>query len=962
MIPDTHYILLKLNLLFTKIQIMKTSKLFFLTILLGFVIMSLSAQVTDPGKPIPVDPNIKTGKLDNGMTYYIKQNKKPEQRVELRLAVNAGSICESDAQQGLAHFVEHMCFNGTKNFPSNKMISMLEEMGVKFGAELNAGTSFDQTVYMLKVPTDKMEWINRGFQVLEDWAHQVSMEDVEIDKERGVIVEEWRLGLGADDRMMLKYLPVIFKGSRYTERLPIGKIDVIKSFPYDTLRAFYKTWYRPDLMAVVVVGDIDPKLAEEKVKEYFGRVPKAVNPKKRIEYPVPNNIEPLISIVTDKEASGYDVMMAFKHPKSDNITYTDYRNQLMRSLYTGMLNNRLQEIGQKPDAPFLYAGAGYGSFIGRTIDVYSLQAGAKENQIEKSLDVVLTENERVRRFGFTATELERQKRTILTNYEKMAKESDKTQSAQYADEFVRNYLTQECIPGIQKEFDLTKEFMPGIKLEEINNLGQKWITDENMIGLVTAPQKEGVKIPTESQILGIIKSVKSKQLTAYKDNVSDAPILKEQPVATKVVNRIENKDFGYTELTFGNGVRMILKSTDFKNDEILLSAYSPGGSSQYPDKDVMSASFATSIVSQSGLGDFDLVGLQKKLSGNTAKLTPYINETREGVSGNCSPKDLETMLQLNYLYFTKVRKDENAFNSFVSRMRNMYKPMRAVPQVIFQDTLSKIVSKNNPRVIAVPSDAQFDQINLDRALAIFKDRFADASDFTYFMIGNFKVEDVVPVLEKYIGGLPSIKRNETWKDVTPEFPKGLVNVEVPKNSEPQSSVAMIWKGDYVWNDKDRRYFGMLINVLSIKCRESMREEQGGVYGVSISSSAARYPKPLYTVSATWGCNPENIKKLSQTVLDEMRKIKKDGPTEIDLNKVKETQIRDMETKIKENSWWMSTLSNHYYQGDTLLTLEQFRDAVNAVKADDIKAIANRYLNTSSYVQVALTPAPKTDAK
>jgi zinc protease len=941
---------------------MKNFKLLIILALWGFVFTGSSAQIQDLNKPIPADPNIKTGKLENGLTYYIKLNKKPEQRVELRLAINAGSVCETDAQQGLAHFCEHMCFNGTKNFPSNKMVSMLEEMGVKFGAELNAYTSFDQTIYMLKVPTDNIEWINRGFQVLEDWAHQVSMDEVEIDKERGVIVEEWRLGLGADDRMLSKYIPVILKDSKYAERLPIGKIDVIKNFPYDTLRNFYKTWYRPDLMAVVIVGDIDPKLAEEKVKEYFERIPKAVNPKIRIEFPVPDNVEPLISVVTDKEASGFDATIFFKHPKSDNISYADYRNQLMRTLYTGMLNNRLQEIGQKPDAPYLYAGAGYGSFIGRAVDVYSLSVGAKENQIEKSLDVVLTENERVRQYGFTATELEREKMDILSMYEKMAKESDKTESASYADEYIRNYLTQECIPGIQKEFEITKGFLPEITLKEINNMGQPWTTEGNMAALITAQQKEGVKVPTEQQVADIIKSVKSRKIEAYVDKVSDAPLLSEKPVASAVTKKTENKEFGFTELVFGNGVRMILKPTDYKNDEILISAFSPGGTSLYPDKDIMSASMAATIVTQSGLGDYDFTGLQKKLSGNTAKLSPYINELREGVNGNCSPKDLETMLQLNYLYFTRIRRDENAFNAYISRMKNMYKPMRSTPQMIFADTLAKIVSQNSPRVIAVPSEAQFDQINLDRLISIFKDRFADASDFTYMMVGNFKVEEVIPILEKYIGGLPSIKRKETWKDVTPGFPKGLVVVDVPKNSEPQSSVAMVWKGDFKWNDKDRQGFTMLMNILSIKCRESMREDQGGVYGVSINGSTSKLPKPKFSITTQWGCDPDNIKKLSQTVLDEMAKIKKDGPEIIDLNKVKETLIRERETRLKENSFWLNALQNHYLYDDRLLSIEDFRTFINSFSGDDIKAIANMYLNTDSYVEVALTPAAKTEAK
>jgi zinc protease len=941
---------------------MKNFRFLFVLVCWGFAYTICSAQIQNPDKPIPPDPNIRIGKLDNGMTYYIKPNKKPEKRMELRLAVNAGSICETDAQQGLAHFCEHMCFNGTKNFPSNKIISMLEEMGVKFGAELNASTGFDQTVYMLKVPTDSIEWINRGFQVLEDWAHQVSMDSVEIDKERGVITEEWRLGLGAEDRMESKYIPVILKGSKYAERLPIGKVDIIKSFPYDTLRAFYKTWYRPDLMAVVVVGDIDPKLAEEKVKEYFGRIPKAVNPKPRLEYQIPDNIEPLISIVTDKEASGYNAVIFYKHPKSDNVTYTDYRNQLMRSLYTGILNNRLQEISQKPDAPFLFAGASYGSFISRNPDVYSLSVGAKENQIDKSLEVILTENERVRQFGFTATELEREKKDILSSYEKMAKESDKTESRSYADEFIRNYLTQECIPGIQKEFEIVKEYLPGIGLEEVNKLGQSWTTDDNMAALIMAQQKEGVKVPSEQQVADIIKSIKSKKIEAYVDKVSDVPLLSQIPVGSKVTKRTDNKDFGFTDLKFANGVHMILKSTDFKNDEIVLSAYSPGGTSLYPDADIMSATLASTIITQSGLGDYDFTGLQKKLSGNTAKLSPYINDLREGVNGNCSPKDLETMLQLNYLYFTRIRRDENAFNAYISRIKNMIKPLRAMPQMIFSDTLSKIVSQNSPRVIALPSEAQLNQINLDRSIAIFKDRFADASDFTYLMVGNFKIDEVIPMLEKYIGGLPSVKRKEIWKDQTPGFPKGLLVVDVPKNSEPQSTVAMIWKGDFKWNVEDCQAFIMLMNILAIKCRESMREDQGGVYGVSINGSTSKLPESKFSITATWGCNPENIKKLSQTVLNEMDKIKKDGPTEIDLNKVKETLIRERETKMKENGFWLTSLQNHFFLGDILLSLEEYKTFVNSLSGNSIKVLANKYLNTNSYVQVDLTPAPKTETK
>jgi zinc protease len=936
---------------------MKPLRLVFVVIVLNFIFMGLNAQNIKLDDPIPPDPAIKIGKLENGLTYYIKKNTKPEQRIELRLAVNAGSVCETDGQQGLAHFVEHMCFNGTKNFPSNRIIDMLEEMGVKFGAELNAFTSFDQTIYMLKVPTDKEEWINRGFQVLEDWAHQVTLDDGEIDKERGIIVEEWRLGLGAEDRMQTKYIPVLLKGSKYADRLPIGKVEVIKSFPYDTLRSFYKTWYRPDLMAVVVVGDIDPKIAEEKVKEYFGRIPKASNPKPRVEFPIPGNTEPLISVVTDKEATGYSAMVFFKHPKSDNGTFGNYREQIMQMIYTGMLNNRLQEIAQKPESPFLYSGTGYGTFIGRSVDVYQLMVSAKEGQIEKSLEVVLTENERVRRFGFLSSELEREKKDILATYEKMAKEADKTESSSFADEFIRNYLDKESIPGIKKEFSIISEFLPGITLNEINMLGKEWVTDNNIVALVTAQEKEGINVPTESQVFDIIRSVKDMKIEAYSENVTDAPLIAAMPVAGRVTKKTDNVQFGYTELIFSNGVRMILKPTDFKNDEIMISAYSPGGTSLYPDNDIMSAMLSSTIVTQSGLGDYDFIGLQKKLSGNTAKLTPYINELREGVNGSCSPKDLETMLQLNYLYFTGTRRDSTAFNAYISRMKNMIKPMRANPQVIFQDTLTKIISMNSPRAIAIPTEAQFDQVNLDRLLSIFKDRFIDASDFTYMMVGNFKTEEVTPLLEKYIGGLPSTGRTETWKNVTPDFPEGLVDVTVPKNSEPQSQVAMVWKGDFKWQDKYRQGFTMLMNILSIKLRETMREEQGGVYGVSFNGNPVKFPEPKYTITSTWGCDPDSISKLAQTVLGEMTKIKKNGPTQEDLNKVKETLIRERETRLKENSFWLSALQAYYLNGDRLMNLEEYKTFVNSFTTKDIKKVAGKYLDTESYVKVALTPVP-----
>ncbi len=912
----------------------------------------------DPQTSIPVDTAVKKGRLDNGLTYYVRRNAKPEKRIELRLAVKAGSVCETDRQKGLAHFVEHMCFNGTKNFKENELINILEEMGVKFGADVNAYTSFDETVYTLQVPSDRSDLIEKAFQILEDWAHQVTFADKDIDEERGVIVEEWRLGLGAEDRMRKKYLPVMLKGSRYAERLPIGEMDIIKKVPYNELRKFYKDWYRPNLMAIVVVGDMPVKEAENKIKQHFATIKNPANAPERIQYDIPNNIDPLIAVVTDKEAVESAVQMFVKHPKAAEKTAGDYRDILMRMLYNGMINKRFDELLQDPDAPFLYAGSDYSRFIGST-DVYSLYAAAKENMIEKSLETVLIENERVKRFGFTQTELDREKLAVLTQYERAAKEADKTNSSGLADEYVRNFTDEEPIPGIVTENAYAQQFVPGITLEDVNQLARQWLTDENICVVVTAPEKPEIKVPSEVDVIRLLQTVKQAEITEYSDRVIDEPLLAAKPEGSRVFRRKDNPDFGYTELTFMNGTQIVLKSTDFKNDQILFSGYSPGGTSLYLDEDYMSAAWASTIVSMSGVGDFDRISLDKKLTGNTARVSPYIGEIYEGVNGSTAPKDLETMLQLNYMYFTNVRRDEKAFNTFISQIKNQVANMRSNPLYAYMDTLYKVVTSNNPRTITIPTERQIDRIKLDNALYIFNDRFADAGDFKFFMIGNFNVDSVTPLLERYLGGLPSKKRVETWRDVTPKFPAGITELDFARNSEEQSRVNIFMKGPFVKDYKERLFLAVTADILNIRLRESMREEQGGVYGVQLSENVGLYPEPHYSLDFTWGCSPDNVNKLVATVFDEAKKLKTTGPTEIDLNKVKETLIRERETMMKENSYWQQILLNVYRHGDKLMTLEEYKKMINSVKAKDIRKTAQKYINEKNYVIGELMPAKET---
>ena len=937
---------------------MKKFRIYYLLIFVLFLNVCLIGQTVNFKAPLDIDPNVKIGKFDNGLTYYIRNNHKPEKRVYMYLTVNAGSVYENEDQQGLAHLTEHMAFNGTKHFKKNELVDALEKMGVKFGAELNAHTSFNETVYNLQIPSDKTDLIDKGFLILEDWAHNLAFEDKEIDKERGVVREEWRLGLGADDRMSKKYFPVLLKGSRYADRMPIGKIDIIMNCKHETLKQFYYDWYRPDLMAVVVVGDIDVNVAEQKIKEHFAQIKNPAIERKVVDYDIPDNKEPLIAITTDKEATGSSVSIFYKHNKIKQKTIGDYRDFLVRNLFSEMLNKRFQEIADKSDCPFIYGYAGYGDFLAKTKDTYMLSAGPKDNMIDKSLQVLLQEDQKVLKFGFTQTELDRTKNDMQSMYEQMEKEIDKTESSSFIREYTSNFLTGESMPGMKNEHKYLQASFPTITLDEVNKLAKEFITDDNICVTVTAPEKEGVKVPTETDILNIIKASKTTDVTAYIDKVSSSPLLEEKPAGTKVVSSKEFKEFGYTELTFGNGVKAILKPTDFKNDEILFSAYSPGGTSLYSDNQIMSAMFTSTVMDQSGIGKFDNTELEKKLSGKIVGLSPYISNIKEGFKGNAAPKDFETILQLTYLYFKAPRKDTVAFNAFMSKIKTQLKFLGSSPQMVFRDTLAKIVSQNNPRVITIPSPKQLASVSLDEIYNIYKDRFADASDFTFFIVGNFKIEEITPLLETYLGGLPSTNRKETWKNVNPKFPEKTKDVTVCKGQDPKSSVAIMMEGKFDWNLKNIIDFQIMMDIANIKLREKMREDKSGIYGLQANASQEQYPEAKYTVNFMWGCAPKNVKMLSKIVFKEIKSLQKDGPAQTDLDKVKENLKRERETNIKKNEYWLARLENHYFNGLDLLSLDDYKMLVDAVTLKEVQDVAVKYLTPDHYVRVVLKPEEK----
>ena len=918
------------------------------------VLFSQQSSV-DLTTPLSVDPNVRIGKLDNGLAYYIRKNAKPEKRLEMRLVVNAGSILENDDQQGLAHFMEHMNFNGTRTFPKNELIDFLQKTGVRFGADINAYTSFDETVYMLQLPTDDTVLVDKGYRVLEDWAHFALLDGKEIDKERGIITEEWRLGLGAQDRMMKKFFPVIFQGSKYAERVPIGKIEVIQNFDHKVLRDFYRDWYRPDLQAVVVVGDLDPDQAEAKIKAHFAHLKNPENEKVRESFTLPDNTDPLIAVTTDKEATNNMVIVFYKHPLSPDKTLGDFREQLMAELYTGMLNARFNEIGQKPESPYIFAGGGYGRFLSRSKDAFMINAMTKESQIDKSLEVLLAENERVRRFGFTQTELDRQKEEIFSQYEKNAKESDKTESRSFCSEYVSNYLSGDAIPGAPKKFKYLKNILPDITLEEVNALAKKWVTDDNMGLVVMAPEKEGVKVPTEADILAIIRQSKTTELQPYVDKFREEPLVGDDLVPGKVVSRKENSAMGFTEFTLSNGVVVVLKPTVFKNDEIKLAAYSPGGHSLVSDDDFMSANYAAQIIDQSGAGNFDNIELQKKLKGKTIQVSPYIDDVKEGFRGSSTPKDFETALQLVYLYFDGPRKDTTAFNTFMSQMENQLKFLKGSPVMTFYDTLFKVVYPGYKRLVMFPSAERLKEVDLEKAYSVYKDRFADASDFRFFFAGNFDIDSITPLLEKYLGSLPSLKRSETWKDRSPVPPAGITDISFRKGTDPQCMVGIVMPEKFVWNEANTLRMGFINEILRIKLVEVIREQLSGVYSPQVMVNVEQYPQPEAQTLVMFGCSPKTADKLTKAVFAEIKTLRKKGPSAVDLDKARESMIRARETDLENNDFWMRKMESLYLNNDSPDNIATFRDRVNAMTAEDVRAAASAFLNPGHYIRVVLMP-------
>ncbi len=919
--------------------------------LIFFGLWNLQAQnLTDTLKP---DPTVKMGKLANGFTYYIKHNSEPKNRVELRLVVNAGSICENNDQQGLAHLLEHMCFNGTEHFKKSALVDFIEATGVKFGAHLNASTSFDQTIFKLQMPTDRKTLIDSGLLVLEDWAHNVRLTGTEIDKERGVVKEEWRLGLGAQDRMMKKYIPIILKGSRYAERLPIGKMAVIDTAHYATLRNFYHTWYRPDLMAIVVVGDVNVGQMQKMIEQHFGKLKNPANEQKRIVYGLPDNKKPLVAIETDKEATMNQVVVFYKHPKKPEVTVAGFKQHLENQLISNMITARLAEITRKPGAPFMYAGAGYGGFLGRTTNAYTAFAIAKDNQIGKTLKTVLDENKRMQEYGFTSTELDREKKNLLRKYERLYADRNKQNSATLANEYIGNFTDKDPIPGIAEEYKLAKALVPQINLASVDTTAKHWVTDTNMVVLITAPRKKGVKVPTKEEVLAMIQAEKTVQLKPYVDKFLRAPLIAHTITPGKIISTQKDGSL-YDKWTLGNGMEVYIKHTTFKNDQVLYKAYSPGGSSLLPDDKVIITRVFTDIINESGLGQFNGLELDKKLAGKAVSLSPFLGKLQQGFEGSASPKDLETLFKLQYLFFTAPRQDKDIFQKVINNQENLIKHLSANPKMVFYDSLLQVVTSHSPRTIVIPTEAQIKSIKLADIFNLYKKQFQHAAGFKIFLVGNVDEQKLKPLVEKYLAGIPT-GENITWKDRTSPFPKGTKKVDVFKGKAPQSQVLLVMEGKYRYTPQDNLVMQALVQALNIELREKVREQESGTYGIYVSPTLEKYPREKYILMTGFGCAPENVDKLVQSVFDVMEQMKKSGPDAMTLKKVKETFVRSYETEVRQNKFWLSALTKNTFLGMPILSVKAYDQAVEGLTAEKVKKAAKKYLNTKHYVLGVLKP-------
>ena len=912
-----------------------------------------SAAESQLSSQVPIDPRITVGSLPSGLRYYIRANSEPQGRAEFRLAVNVGSVQEHDDQRGLAHFVEHMAFNGTTNFPGLRVVSFLQSLGMRFGAHVNAHTGFDETVYQLQVPTDDPAILDRSLLVLKDWAQNVSFDPDEVEMERGVILEERRLGLGADARIQRSQFAALMNGSRYVDRNPIGEPETIQTATPAQLRRFYTDWYRPDMMAVVAVGDFDPQLIEELIRVNFGTIPAPASPLNHPRFDVPGDAGARYSVVTDPEATNTIVSLFSAVPFGDQSTVGYYRQIILDNMVRDMLLGRLDEIAEQPDAPFLASGTNRGLYVLST-QVTSLQVLVPDDGIERGLAAIVEELERVRRFGFTQTELDREVLTRLTTYQRMATEVSTTESAALADEYTRNFLQNEPIPGIQYEFAIHQRFLPEFTLAELNEVAQDWIPERNRMVAISAPERPGVSVPDDAELSEIIDEASNRDLVPYVDALSSAPLLDPLPTPGRITSAETREALGITEWQLSNGTHVVLMPTTFKQDEIFFRAVSPGGTSLAADADFIAAQTASAVIGSGGLGMFSRSSLEKILAGKAAFVQPQIGEMFEGLAGGASRTDLETLFQLIHLTFTEPRADPEAFRAMLGRLQATLANQQTDPDVAFDDTLESLLSQDHPRERPL-SPSLLGEMSLEKSLAFYQDRFADASDFTFVFVGSFDLEAMRPLAERYLASLPGLNRQESGRDVGVRTPDGIVESELIQGLAPRGRVALVFSGPFEDTPLNRVTTRVMAETLAGTLQWTLREELGGTYGVGVKPSFERTPAGSYRLTIDFSCDPDRTDALTQAMFAVIERFRVSGPTRGQVADARLALARDEEVNSRDNRYLLNQIAIRYQYGDDVAEVFNMSRYYDQLNVNAVRDAAARYLDLSRYVKVTLRP-------
>ena len=930
------------------------------TILLTLVgAVTMMAQMQMPS--IPVDPDVRIGKLDNGLTYYIRHNNWPENRAEFYIAQKVGSIQENDNQRGLAHFLEHMAFNGSKHFKGNELLRWCESIGVKFGTDLNAYTSIDQTVYNISnVPTTREGIVDSCLLILYDWADGLLLEQEEIEKERGVIHEEWRLRTSAQQRMLERDLPKLYPGSKYGHRMPIGLMEIIDNFERPFLQAYYEKWYRPDNQAIIVVGDVDVNKVEEKIKGMFADIKLPENPEKVVKYPVPDNAEPIIVIDKDKEQR-YNIMEvlmkheAFPDTLKGTMAYliTDY----IKDAALSMLRDRLKEYAEKPESPFLQAFASDGQYLlSNTVDAFELGFLPKEGQTEAALTAVLTEARRAAEFGFTPTEYNRFKADFTSNLDKQYSNKDKRFNSQFVNQYVQHFIDNDPIPSIDYTYETMKQIIPVIPIEAINEVAKQLISqkDSNLVVLNFNNEKEGAVYPTEDGVKKAIAAARAAQIEAYVDNVKDEPLMTTMPKKGSVKKETKNDKFGYTELELSNGVKVVLKKTDLKKDQVILRGEGFGGSALYGEKDFANIKMFDDVVEASGLGNFTHTELEKALAGKIASASLSMSTYRQNVSGSSTPKDVETMLQLVYLYFTNINKDQKSFDNMMSTTETMLKNRLLQPENVLNDSVQATFSCHNPRFKSIEA-SELKNVSYDRVLQIAKERTANAAAYTFTIIGNYDEATIRPLIEQYIASLPSKKKVEKAKKVDTDFKGKVLNHFKHKAETPKAIAVMYWYSNNLpYNLENSIKATIAGQILSMEYLKKIREDASAAYTVGAAASMSRndFDTEAY-ILAQCPMKPEKADIANQILRDEVNAMAKTCDAD-KLQKVKEYLLKNVGDQRKQNSYWLGRINTWRKYGMDFDT--DYEKVVNAQTTESISAFVAELLKAGNAAEVIMMPA------